>query len=55
MGKRRGANKMFCINVLVPVELEDGGLYNTMEEAEEEKAHLDGMDAGNIYEIEEVK
>ena len=51
---RRGANKMFCINVLVPVELEDGGLYNTMEEAEEEKAHLDGMDAGNIYEIEEV-
>ena len=45
---------MFRINVWTPVELEDGINYHSIEDAEVEKAHLEEMGIGNIYEIEEV-
>jgi len=45
----------FRINVWIPVELEDGINYHSIEDAEAEKAQLEELDAGNIYEIEEVE
>ena len=45
---------MFRINVWIPVELEDGINYHSIEDAEIEKNQLEEMGIGNIYEIEEV-